>query len=95
VSVNYLQLRHRLRQPHQSPEEELHECQLTAHLQRSPWRAGFAQVRITVRRQQISLSGVVHSYHLKQIAQTLVLGASKRKTVMNHLSVICDQSSQG
>ncbi len=80
-----------LRQPEQTPEEERLELQLTAHLQTSPWRTGFAQVLVTVYRQQVSLSGFVLSYHLKQIAQTLMLQASKGRPVMNHLSVISDQ----
>lgn len=79
------------RQSSPSAEDEQLTHLLAEHLRRSPWQAGFCRVLVTVCRQQVSLSGEVHSFHLKQIAQTLILRASKGKPVVNDLSVVSNQ----
>lgn len=63
---------------------------LAEHLRRSPWQAGFVRVDVTVCRQEVSLSGVVHSFHLKQIAQTLILRAIPGKPLKNDLTVVAE-----
>ena len=72
-------------------EEEQLRYVLSQHLRRSLWRVGFCRVLVKVCREQVTLTGVVHSFHLKQIAQTLIHRASNGKPVVNDLSIVSNQ----